>query len=252
MMLAAGAVSLPSNAQKTITLTEGRKEVNRALPQADRTASLTVAGKTYTTFNQWTSKFKKYNKYIKYHGCAVTSLTCVLRAWSKKYRNLTPPETIARVEKKVAGTAVFNANYGKSPGRQMPITLYGIDKVLKSCHIKSAYVETFTDAGAKRDILAHLKKGKCVVVTASKRSRTGTGRKGRWAYSYHTMVLVGVSKAGKVVVADSANRRWYKSGQRFKVASINDILNYMFPCTSSYHAFYWNGRSACGGYVKVG
>ena len=58
------------------------------------------------------------------HGCAVSSLTAVLSAYSKKYRNYTPVQVKNIVEKKALGTATWKRNYSKPVLRQMPISMY--------------------------------------------------------------------------------------------------------------------------------
>ena len=51
--------------------------------------------------------------YVTIHGCAVSSLTTVLSAHSKKYANYTPVQTYKKLEKKVFGLKRWRANYSK-------------------------------------------------------------------------------------------------------------------------------------------
>ena len=79
-------------------------------------------------------------------------------------------------------------------------------------------------------------------------SRTTTTR---WALGKHTMVLLGLTDTGKVIVADSAQRKWSKEQQRIKFTTVNEIVNYLIPCTSSRKSYYFSGTANSGGYVLV-
>ncbi len=193
--------------------------------------------------------------YVTIHGCAVSSLTTVLSAHSKRYANYTPAKTYKRLEKKVFGVRSWKANYSKSKNRQMPVSLYGITKILNYCKIKAKYVRTFRDANAVKTIESHLKKGKPVIIEVNNHKQTN-GRVYRaynqkWATTKHTMVLLGMTDTGKVIVADSAYRTWSGSKQRIKFATMKNLVHYMIPSRTRSTSYYYQSASSNGGYVLV-
>lgn len=193
--------------------------------------------------------------YVAIHGCAVSSLTTVLSAHSKKYANYTPVKTYKKLEKKVFGVRSWRANYSKSKNKQMPVSLYGITKILNYCKIKARYVRTFRDANAVKTIESHLKKGKPVIIEVNNHKQTN-GRiyrayNQKWANTKHTMVLLGMTDTGKVIVADSAYRTWSGSKQRIKFATMKNLVHYMIPSRIRSNSYYYQSASSNGGYVLV-
>lgn len=209
--------------------------------------------RSYRIFAQVSKTYKK-NTFIAQHGCAVCSLTTVLSGYSKKYKNYTPGKTSKLLEKKVFGTRRWNANYRKSLGAQRPVSLYGISKVLSYCNISNRYIRFFKDKTAVRQIESHLKTGNPVIIEVNNRTQKN-GRFGsyskKWSSSKHTMVLLGMTDKGKVIVADSATRTWSGAKQRLKLTTMNELVKYMIPCKSVSTSVYYKGISSSGGYVLV-
>ena len=73
----------------------------------------------------------------------------------------------------------------------------------------------------------------------------------RWALGKHTMVLLGLTDDGRVIVADSAQRTWSKKKQRIKYTTVKEIVKYLIPCKSSARTYYFSSTAASGGYVLV-
>ena len=251
------AVSLawPAVAQaKTVTTPEA------SLPDRSKGGEITVAingedgVREFTIFGQHKKPWKK-DRYLELHGCAVSSLTTVLSGYKKKYKDYTPQKVRDKKKKKVFGTAVWNKNYSKSIMKQMPVSMYGISKVLEFVGIKSKYVRTFTNKNARKRIKKHLKGGNVVVIETNNRiQKNGKFSKkttNRWAGSKHTMVLLGLTDTGKVIVADSSDRRWSGKKQRIKFTTVKEIVKYLIPCTSSVKTNYFSSTSNSGGYVLV-
>ena len=193
--------------------------------------------------------------YVPAHGCAVCSLTTVLSGYTKKYANYTPNMTRSILEKKVFRSA-WRRNYRKSAGGQMPVTLYGISTILKKCGIRNKYVKRFSsDKKTVKILTRHLNKGEVVVIeTNNHRQKNGriSGKYDpKWARSRHTMVLLGMTKQGYVIVADSANRNWAGSSQRIKLAKINDLVAHMVPHSPSGKSYYYSGNKCYSGYILV-
>lgn len=193
--------------------------------------------------------------YLAQHGCAVSALTTVLAAYNKKYAGYSRVDVYKKLEKKVFGKRSWKANYSKSPSSQRPVSLYGISKILKKCHVKNKYIRRFTNAKAVKRIENHLKKGNVVIIETNNHTQdSGVFRKAynkRWACSKHTMVLLGMTDNGQVIVADSATRSWSGSRQRIKYASMDRLVRYMIPCRTSSHHNYFHTVSDSGGYILV-
>ena len=209
--------------------------------------------RNYRIFAQVSKTYKK-NSFIAQHGCAVSSMTTVLSGYSKKYKNYTPGKTSKLLEKKVFGTRRWNANYKKSLGAQRPVSLYGISKVLSYCNISNRYIRFFKDKTAVKQIEKHLKTGNPVIIEVNNRTQKN-GRFGaynkKWSSSKHTMVLLGMTDKGKVIVADSATRTWSGTKQRLKLTTMNELVKYMIPCKSVSTSVYYKSVSSAGGYILV-
>lgn len=209
--------------------------------------------RNYRIFAQVSQTYKK-KSFIAQHGCAVCSLTTVLSGYSKKYKNYTPAKTSKLLEKKVFGTRRWNANYRKSLGAQRPVSLYGISKVLSYCNISNRYIRFFKDKNAVKQIEKHLKTGNPVIIEVNNRKQKN-GRFGaydkKWSSSKHTMVLLGMTNTGKVIVADSATRTWSGERQRVKFTTMKELVKYMIPCKSVSTSVYYKNVSSAGGYILV-
>lgn len=247
--------ALPVNIQaKSVTTPVSQLPEKSDVGQITVTVNSENGTRKYTIFGQHKNPWKK-TKYLDMHGCAVSSLTAVLSAYSKKYRNYTPVQVKNIVEKKALGTAAWKRNYSKPVLRQMPISMYGISKVLNYAGIKTKYVRTFTNKKAEKQILKHLKTGNAVVIEANNRTqingRFSARTTRRWALGKHTMVLLGLTDDGRVIVADSAQRTWSKKKQRIKYTTVKEIVKYLIPCKSSARTYYFSSTAASGGYVLV-
>lgn len=209
--------------------------------------------RSYRIFAQVSNTYKK-NSFIAQHGCAVCSLTTVLSGYSKKYRNYTPAKTSKILEKRVFGTKRWKANYRKSLAAQRPVSLYGVSKVLSYCNISNRYVRFFKDKNAVKQIERHLKTGNPVIIEVNNRKQKN-GKFGaydkKWSSSKHTMVLLGMTNTGRVIVADSATRSWSGERQRVKFTTMNRLVKYMIPCKSVSTSVYYKNVSSAGGYILV-
>lgn len=215
------------------------------------------AGKsvTFPVYQQKAGNYGKYSEYMNRHGCACCSLTALLAAYVPKYRNLRPEETVGIIER-ACWEEAWRRNYRKHIARQMPVSLYGISRILQKNHIPHRYVGRFEDGQAMKEMEEHLGRGRPVVIETS-RMRRKNGRIVRWfdkkyAGSYHTMVLLGIDERGRVLFTDSAQRQWAGSWQRLKKAKLSDLIAYMFPQKneSDTHV-YFHRRKDTGGYILI-
>lgn len=247
---------MPLNSFAAKKITTPSKSISR---QTDTdvfkvTVNSADGAKTYNIFAQGGSNIP-VNSYIDLHGCAVSALTTVLSAHTKKYSSLTPTKTYKTLEKKVFGTKVWKANYRKSVRKQMPVSLYGISRILKYSGIKNRYVRYFKDQKAVSEIKAHLYKGKPVIIEVNnhtqKNGKISSKYNNKWANSKHTMVLLGMTDNNKVIIADSAYRKWSGTKQRVKFAKMESLVHYMIPCKSTSYSCYYKSSDSCGGYILV-
>jgi len=229
----------------------GREVASRAVDDfvllddipGSRDDEFTFCGKKYKMYCQFSRNYKGYNRYLAAHGCAVTSLTTILRAYVPECNEWTPYETISIAEKTVAGASAFNSNYS---GRQMPISLYGATQVFDHYGIEYEYKPSFgSDEEVKRDIIEHLHEGKPVMFIVGQKNRATGKRSAKWTGSYHTMIMIGVDKNNNVLIGNPAG------SQRFQLVSLDEMINYMWSSTEEPIKFYWYGINRCGGYIKI-
>ncbi len=227
----------------------------------DLTVSITSypSNKTYTIHRQ-NAKHNlstTFSGYMPKHGCSVSSLTCVLNAYSSYTGN--PVYTVENVEKKIFGTESWTKNYIEKDDvttARMPVSLNGMTKILDYYKVPNRYVRSFTDQEAITEITKHLKTGNPVifVVSAYDRSKSGSSSKTeKWTTGYHCMTMLGLTETGKVIIADTVNRSktTFGNNQRIKYATVTELVNYMFSCTKTSNSNYWSGKTSSGGYILI-
>lgn len=233
------------------------------LPTSTKFAQYTVTvegypnPRTYTIFGQGYSANKSsvYPSYISGHGCAACAVTTVLTGYTGQL--LTPAYMIEAIEKNLFGTE-YLANYvgtnGNKP-KNMPISLYGISRVLSAYGINNEYVRNFNDVQAFTEITQHLQMGNPVVIIVKDKNRSTNQKDTTWASSgsKHTMVLLGLTDTGMAIVADSADRATtFGNYARIKYTSLINMIPYMFSSTNvTSTSAYYTTESACGGYILV-
>lgn len=206
----------------------------------------------YTVFRQAATSNKStlYPKYMPSHGCAACAVTTVLTGYTGL--GFTPAYMVEAIEKNLFGSE-YKTNYQKSDSNKMPLSLYGISRVLSAYGINNQYVRSFSDAQALAEITQHLKTGNAVVIEVKNYNRSAGKIDTTWANSKHTMVLLGLTDTGMAIVADSADRTsTFGNCRRIKYASLVSLIPYMFSSSNvtSTNAYYTT-ESACGGYILV-
>lgn len=136
----------------------------------------------------------------------------------------------------------------------MPISLYGMTKILEGYGVRYKYVRDFSDSLAKQEIEAHLRTGNPVIFVVAAKSRKDGAVANKWTSGYHCMTMLGMTDTGKVIVADSVDRstKTFGNNQRIKYASLGELIGYMFPCTNTTStSIYWSGKASSGGYILI-
>lgn len=233
------------------------------LPSNTRADKLTVTVNSYPanrTYTIWKQNGKDnissiFPHYMQGHGCSASSLATVLSAYAGYTGD--PKYLVETVERSLFGDD-WVRNYSKddsnsSKDRPMPISLYGMTKVLDNYHVGYRLVRAFDDVSALTEIEAHLKTGNPVIFIVDNESRFG-GTANKWTTGYHCMTMLGMTDTGEVIVADSVDRSSgiFGDNQRIKYASLTELLGYMFPCTNTTStSIYWGGKASSGGYILI-
>lgn len=254
VLLFATCTPLESFAATTVTTMSSTLSKNTSTDRYTVTVNSKNGTRDYNIFAQQGSTSKK-KTFISLHGCAASALTCVLSGYKEEYKSWTPAKVSKKLEKEVFGTKAWNSNYKKSLSAQRPVSMYGISKILTYSKIPNKYVRFFKDKQAVKDIKNHLKTGNAVIIEVNNHRQTNGKFSAkydtRWATSKHTMALLGMTDSGKVIVADSAYRKWSKLKQRVKFAKMEDLVHYMIPCKKSSKNLYFKSIASDGGYILV-
>lgn len=209
----------------------------------------------FMVFYQKAMAYGDLGEYMSKHGCASCAFTTVLRAFSDKHKDLRPDDIVKKIEPTYFKRAEWLFNYKRPMLLQMPVTLCGISKILRAEGIANRYIKSFEDDAAVAEITEHLLSGRPVMVETSRKRREGgkivARNDKKYAGTNHTQVLLGVTREGKVVYADSAGRPWAGSRQRLKETDLSDMINYMFPQQVPSNANYYIGRKRTGGYILI-
>lgn len=254
--------------QITVTGDGQRADITMTVPQImenSHTAQVTLPDvngnwRTFTAFHQSARVYGAYNDYLENHGCASCTLTSALRAYAPGYGQADPVSVIEGIERRVAGEEAWQQNHWQlSMAQQMPVSMYGISRILQAAGVSNTYVRSFnksmkakSNGNATKDITDHLKKGKAVIFEARAYNRYTGQWTDRWTAGYHTMALLGYYVDGRVLILDSANRSWYTGGaQRIKTAQLGDIMSTMFSCEQKPKTIYYGGKKKAGGYIKI-
>lgn len=205
------------------------------------------SGKTriYKIHYQKKGSFENYSDFLDLHGCAISSLTSVLNVEIPEFEHYTPDMVIPKVEENVLGKKLFEYNYSKAVEQQMPITMFGISKVLEEYGIEHEYVYEFTEEAAEEDIKSNLESGKPVIII------TGKGEDGKWAEFCHVMLLIGLNDDGEAIICDTMNKEWAGETQRIKCAPVEELVSYMWSSEQEPEDLYWGGAGGRNGYILL-
>lgn len=251
LILSGGIFLKDVYAAKTSKKKDTKKETYSVvynLPQTSDEDRITVSvrnssGKTYyyRIFNQAAQNYESHNVFLKQHGCSITAFTTLLTSRVPQFVNYKPNDVIAKIEPKVFSKSAYKKNYSKKMKAQRPLSFYGMTRIMKKYNIKYKHVYKYKKNNAKKEITAHLKTGNPVLINV---------KKGKWANSYHTMLLLGITERGKIIIADSADREWSGKNQRIKYGTLDELMKDMWSGVRS-TSVYWNGRKNCGGYILI-
>ena len=207
------------------------------LPSSSKADKYTVTVNSYPSMRHYTVykqsaavNASSIKNYMPRHGCAASALATVMTGFGK---SVTPKRVVDKdgLEYTAFGRASWVKNYKEkysekqSDDKAMPVSLYGMTVILNRHGIRTEYVRRFEKTEAAHQITAHLKTGNPVIIEM---------KKGKWANSFHTMVLLGITNTGKAIIADSADRSVFGSQQRIKYETVSNLLDEgMFSCTAS-------------------
>lgn len=212
--------------------------------QVEVTINQEEGSRTYTVYRQGgTNETDLYPPYIAGHGCATCSAASIIGAYTG--RKLEPAQLVESVEKEVFGQEKWEKNYSKKFEKQMPLSLYGVSRLLDYYGVAHKYVRSFEDQEAVREITDHLKAGKPVIVLFSSINRNEKKHKG--SVGYHTITFLGLTDEEEVIIGEPGG-----SG-RIRFSTVDQMIPLLFPCKDEEsEACYFSGRKKSGGYILVG
>lgn len=159
--------------------------------------------------------------YFKSHGCSTCTVTSLLNAMAPAVQDYSPDNVVDYLEPAIFGPDAFNSNFSRILTSQMPISMYGITRMLDYYGISYTHRWYYSsDEAAIAEIEEHLKTGDPVIVTTTKLNGDT-----KWAGSKHTMLLVALLGDDKALLCDPANKT---VRGRLKVASLKDLMNYSY------------------------
>ena len=53
------------------------------------------------------------------------------------------------------------------------------------------------------------------------------GDSGAWRGDSQRLLLIGMDEDGRAIVADTEDRKWFETDQRFKLTDIDELIGYM-------------------------
>ena len=215
-----------------------------AFDQVTLTVNQEEGTRDYTVYRQGgDNESSLYPGYVAGHGCAACSTATILTSWTEE--TVEPADLVESVEKEVFGQEKWEKNYSKKPRKQMPLSLYGVSRILSYYDVPHRYVRSFEDEKAVEEITDHLKSGKPVIALYSSVNRNEKKHQG--SIGYHTITFLGLTEEEEIIIGEPAG-----SG-RIRFSTVEKMVPYLFPCKDTEStACYFSGRKKSGGYILVG
>ncbi len=194
--------------------------------------------KKYTIYSQ-----HKYGPYYTSYGCVTTAVAIVASSYGKSY---TPRDIHTGSEgkkyseryalKKMKKTSELRKYYNRAA-----LSLRTASKILSNMGIKNRAVYKFNRSKAEKEIRAHLKQGKPVIIKANTNRYNGI----RLANVHHAIVLVGLDSRDQIIYV---NPGWV---QNYKIKLSTLLRHHMPPAQGNYMTPYVLNISTAGGYILV-
>lgn len=73
----------------------------------------------------------------------------------------------------------------------------------------------------------------------------------KWAWTVHTLLLIGLDKDGNAIVCDSANKKWSGNHQRVKCGDIKELISYMWSSCEPSDSIFYSGKTGSSGYILI-
>lgn len=195
--------------------------------------------KKYTIYSQ-----HKYGRYFVSYGCVTTAVAIVASSYGKSY---TPSDIHSGSEKKkyseryalkkMKETNELKKRYGKAA-----ISLHTASEILSNMGIENRAVYSFKKGKAEKEIRAHLKQGKPVIVKVNRNTYHGI----RLANVHHAIVLVGLNKKDQIIYVNPGYV------QNYKVTLSTLLKHHMTVPEANFMDPYVTNINNAGGYILVG
>ena len=203
--------------------------------------------RTYKKYRQNKDKYGKYYEEGAKRHCVLTAVSIAASGFGVNY----PPCSIHSAK----STNPYGEKYALKKLHLMyhnhqVHTLYLATQILNDMGISSRYVPVYKKDRAEKEITAHLKSGKPVIILTKNATWKGI-RIAKWR---HALVLVNVRSDGKVkyINPNAANNGSARGNKRKGIyLTVRQFLDhFMFSSTGKYAKAY--NPSKCGGYILVG
>ncbi len=245
-----GKVTAKKTGNAVITAkTENGKKATCKVKVTSDARQYTVSTKngkmTYQMYNRM-----KYGGYYANYGCVTTVVAIAASGYGKYY---TPAEihTGAADKSYSERYAVKKMGASASLYGRAAISLLTASQILTDMGIENKAVCKFTASAAIKEIKAHVKEGKPVILKANNKRHNGV----RIAVGHHAMVLVGIDAKGYgIFLSPDYGRVNYAhaSNNYFKMSIDTFVKYHMTSASGNYKTPYVTSTGAAGGYILVG
>lgn len=196
--------------------------------------------KTYTAYAQM-----DYGFYYRTFGCVATAVAIVGSGYGKPYTPAQIHEGTAdkKYSERYAVTKMGKAAELKSGYGNAAISLRTASQILTNIGIKNRPVYTFSNAKALKQIRAHLKTGKPVII---KKNRN-IGMRNPGLGGHHALVIVGLQGKDQAIVIDPG-----REGVRTDLKLSELVKKDMAPARGNYkNAYVEPAALSAGGYILI-
>lgn len=190
------------------------------------------------------------SRYYKDMGCVTTAVSIAASGFGKYY-------TPAQIHTGPANKSYSERYAVKKMGASA--SLYGwaaisvrtASQILTDLKITNKARYTFNLKSAEKEIVAHLKKGKPVIVKANTNYYGGA----QFAYGHHAIVLLGIGPDGYLTYMDTSTglvNYAHKSGTYVRLKPATLLSHHMNQASGNVNAPYVIDAYGAGGYILVG
>lgn len=191
-----------------------------------------------------------YKRYYKDLGCVTTAVSIAASGFGKNY---SPVQIHTGAANKAYSERYAVKKMGASTSLYgwAAISVRTASQILTDLKIPNKARYTFNLKSAEKEIVAHLKKGKPVIVKANTNYYGGA----QFAYGHHAIVLLGIGPDGYLTYMDTSTGNVnyaHKSGTYVRMKPSTLLSHHMNQASGNVNAPYVTNTYGAGGYILVG